>query len=180
MKGSCLLFERKKLASTLWLACRLLLRILTFTPKTVTPKILNLNYAVDDGRFVYSSKLEEQISFQALPAWGLNSNLKRGLKLSIVFKKPHVEGTKRKKRRIATERSLDPEVTDNGKCQSSLSASLKNKRKGISGKMRSHILPTYHPWYSRVHWSYSRVHWSSMPYLSHNETSSPKTTVFVI
>ena len=37
-------------------------------PDVYSEEILNLNYAVDDGRLVYSSKLEEQISVQALPA----------------------------------------------------------------------------------------------------------------
>lgn len=43
-------------------------------PDVYSEEILNLNYAVDDGRFEYSSKLEEQISVQALPhqAWILN------------------------------------------------------------------------------------------------------------
>jgi hypothetical protein len=67
------------------------------------------------------------------------------LKLSIAFKKPHVKGTKRKKRRVATERSIDSEVTDNGKCQFSSSALLKNKRKGITGKMRRQVLRKYPP-----------------------------------
>jgi hypothetical protein len=105
---------------------------------------LNLNYAVDDGRFEYSSKLEEQISVQALPARVLKSKLKRGLKLSIVFKKPIVKGTNRKNRRVSTQRSIDSEVTDNGKCQSSSSATpLKNKRKGITEKLQ--ILRKYPP-----------------------------------
>ncbi len=63
-------------------------------PDVYSEEILNLNYAVDNGRFEYTSKLEEQISVQALPARGLNSKLKRGLKLSIAFKKPIVKGTK--------------------------------------------------------------------------------------
>ncbi len=47
-------------------------------PEVYSDEILNLNYAVDDGRFEYSSKLEEQISVQTLPARGLNSKLKKG------------------------------------------------------------------------------------------------------
>jgi len=80
-------------------------------PDVYSEEILNLNYAVDDGRFKYSSKLEEQISVQALPARGLNSKLRKGLKLSIAFKKPHLKITKRKKHRVATELSIDSEVT---------------------------------------------------------------------
>jgi hypothetical protein len=115
-------------------------------PDVYSEEILNLNYAVDDVRFEYSSKLEEQVSVQALPARGLKSKLKRGLKLSIAFKKPIVKGTKRKNRRVSTQRSIDSEVTDNGKCQSSSSgAPLKNKRKGITEKLRSQILRKYPP-----------------------------------
>jgi hypothetical protein len=57
-----------------------------------------------------------------------------------------VKGTKRKNRRVSTQRSIDSEVTDNGKCQSSSSAApLKNKRKGITEKLRSQILRKYPP-----------------------------------
>jgi hypothetical protein len=115
-------------------------------PDVYSEEILNLNYAVDDGRFEYSSKLEEQISVQALPDRVLKSKLKRGLKLSIAFKKPIVKGTNRKNCRVSTQRSIDSEVTDNGKCQSSSSATpLKNKRKGITEKLRSQILRKYPP-----------------------------------
>jgi hypothetical protein len=62
-------------------------------PDVYSEEILNLNYAVDDGRFKYSSKLEEQIRVQALPVRGLNSKLRKGLKLSIAFKKPHLKIT---------------------------------------------------------------------------------------
>ncbi len=39
-----------------------------------------------------------------------------------------MKGTKRKKYRVVTKRSIDPEGTDHDKCQSSSSVSLKNKR----------------------------------------------------
>jgi hypothetical protein len=97
-------------------------------PDVYSEEILNLINTVDDGRFEYSSKLEKQISVQVLSARGLNSKLRKGLKLIIVFKKTHVKITKRKKHRVVTELSIDSEVTNHGKCQSSSSASWKNKR----------------------------------------------------
>ena len=52
-------------------------------PDVYSQEILNLKCVIDDDRFDYSSKLEEQIIVQTLSARGLTSNLKRGLKLSI-------------------------------------------------------------------------------------------------
>ena len=44
-----------------------------FYADVYSKEILNLKYGIDDGRFEYSSKVEEQISVQTLPARGLNS-----------------------------------------------------------------------------------------------------------
>jgi hypothetical protein len=64
-KASSPLFGRKRQASISCLACRLF-----FKDHVVdSQEILNLNYVIDDGRFEYSSKIEEQISVQACLAY---------------------------------------------------------------------------------------------------------------